>query len=130
VIVRVLLRNSTRLRDWETIGRAITSRLTKIEILRTLDRIRLTEGLPDAEFSGFQTAFHRLVENLDVVDFNEWILGRASEPFSTVLGSLDAIHLATALAWRFERGEELRFATHDTALAIAARASGFEVIGA
>jgi hypothetical protein len=43
---------------------------------------------------------------------------------------LDAIHLSTALAWRDARNTDLTMATHDTALATAARAVGLQVIGA
>jgi hypothetical protein len=47
-----------------------------------------------------------------------------------ILGTLDAIHLATALAWREAAGvEDLVMATHDLALATAARASGLRVVG-
>ena len=42
----------------------------------------------------------------------------------------DAIHLATALLWKEQAGKELSMATHDVALAIAAKASGLRVIGA
>jgi hypothetical protein len=48
----------------------------------------------------------------------------------TVLGTLDAIHLATALLWRENTGSDLVMATHDGSLALAARAAGFRVIGA
>jgi hypothetical protein len=58
------------------------------------------------------------------------VLRRASEPFPTPLGTLDAIHLSTALAWRDARNTDLTMATHDTALATAARAVGLQVVGA
>jgi len=45
------------------------------------------------------------------------------------LGTLDAIHLATADLWREGRGKDPIVATHDKALALAARASGFRVMG-
>ena len=45
-------------------------------------------------------------------------------------GTLDAIHLATAMLWRERTGADLVMATHDTALATASRASGLRVIGA
>jgi len=44
------------------------------------------------------------------------------------IGTLDAIHLATALLWR-ERAGTLEMATHDAALGAAARAFGFHVRG-
>ena len=46
-------------------------------------------------------------------------------------GALDeAVHLATALVWRERMASPLVVATHDTALAMAARTYGFEVRGA
>ena len=48
----------------------------------------------------------------------------------TELGTLDAIHLATALLWKELTREELTMATHDGALALAAQAHGLLVIGA
>ena len=47
----------------------------------------------------------------------------------TELGTLDAIHLATALLWKESEDAELIMATHDRALAIAARAHGLKAIG-
>jgi predicted nucleic acid-binding protein len=45
------------------------------------------------------------------------------------LGTLDAIHLATAIAWRDSSDASLVMATHDKALAVAARSVGLQVIG-
>ena len=66
---------------------------------------------------------------MKIIDLTRPVLTRASQPFSTALGTLDAIHLATALVWREGKQEDLVMATHDTALAVAARASGFRVVG-
>jgi len=56
-------------------------------------------------------------------------LRRAAQPMPIPLGTLDAVHLATALLWQETRDEDLVLATHDRALALAARASGLHVIG-
>ena len=53
----------------------------------------------------------------------------AGRPLPMPIGSLDAIHLATALIWRDRMGPLPEVATHDTALGAAARAFGFEVRG-
>jgi predicted nucleic acid-binding protein len=76
-----------------------------------------------------RTAVYRLLEGVEVVDVSGRVLRRASEPFPTPLGTLDAIHLATAMVWRDTRRQELTMATHDKALALASRALGMEVIG-
>jgi hypothetical protein len=57
------------------------------------------------------------------------VLARAAHPLPTELGTLDAIHLATALLWREQRGDDIVMATHDGALATAARACGLVVLG-
>jgi hypothetical protein len=45
------------------------------------------------------------------------------------LGTLDAIHLATALIWRDRLGPLPQMVTHDAALGAAARGFGFDVRG-
>jgi hypothetical protein len=47
----------------------------------------------------------------------------------TELGTLDAIHLATALLWRDQARISITMETHDAALALAARAHGLPVVG-
>ena len=47
----------------------------------------------------------------------------------TVVKTLDAIHLATALLLAEPGGEPIVFATHDVGQAIAARALGFTTTG-
>jgi len=58
------------------------------------------------------------------VPVSDKILIRAAEPFPTVLGTLDAIHLPTLLQIRKNLGLELTLLTHDDQLARAALASG------
>ena len=57
------------------------------------------------------------------------MLSRASDPLPTPLGTLDAMHLATALIWRDRMESVPIIATHDTALGLAARTFGFDVLG-
>ena len=70
------------------------------------------------------------LEAVDLVLLQRSVLSRASEPFPTPLGTLDALHLATALLWREQSGKDLVMATHDEGLALAARAFGLETLGA
>ncbi len=53
----------------------------------------------------------------------------ASEPASTPLKTLHALHLATARIVRDTSAIDLIFATHDRQLASAAAAMGFDVVG-
>jgi hypothetical protein len=47
----------------------------------------------------------------------------------TDLGTLDAIHLATALLWKEMTRADLVMATHDGALALGAESHGLPVVG-
>jgi hypothetical protein len=100
----------------------------RLECLRTIDRARIRLPLDDAEVAERRAAVLEVLEGFDIVPIDAAVLQRASDPFPTTLGSLDAIHLASALLAR-ARIPDLRLATHDAELAIAARAVGFNVLG-
>ena len=60
----------------------------------------------------------------------ENVLMRSSKPFPTVLGTLDAVHLSSALLANASGVETIdMFFTHDIQLARAARSMGFSVRG-
>lgn len=130
VLLRVVLGQRNAIKEWRSIERGIASALVEVECLRTLDRLRLNEGLSDEEIALRREAVFRLLESMEIIELTRPILTRAAHPLPTALGTLDAIHLATALLWREGRQEDLVMATHDTALAVAARASGFRLVGA
>jgi predicted nucleic acid-binding protein len=130
VILRSVLGQSDAIHEWKSISAAVTSALVEVECLRSLDRVRLGRGLGDRQITSWREAIFRLLTGAEVVEVSRPILVRAAQPMPTALGTLDAIHLATALLWR-ERGDQpMAMATHDGALATAARAHGFEVLGA
>lgn len=129
VLLRVVLRQPNSLKQWSTIEQGIGSALVEVECLRTLDRLRLAEGLTDDEVATRREAVFRLIEAMEIVELTRPVLARAAQPLPTVLGTLDAIHLATALLWRERSGADLVMATHDATLATAAKASGLRVIG-
>lgn len=129
VLLRLVLGEPGRLAEWSRIESGVTSALAEVECLRTLDRLRLRGALGDADLATRRKAVWQLLEALEVVHLAPAVLRRAADPFPTPLGTLDALHLATALAWREERGAVLLLATHDTELATAAVACGLDVIG-
>jgi predicted nucleic acid-binding protein len=88
-----------------------------------------TGSLSPTEVADRRMACYRLLEEVEVIDITAAVLRRASEPFPTPLGTLDAIHLSTAIAWRDSRAVGLTMATHDKSLATAARATGLDVVG-
>lgn len=130
VLLRVVLRQPNELREWRTIRQGVASALVEVECLRTLDRLRLAEGLADADIALRRETIFRLIETMEIIEPTRTVLARAAQPLPTTLGTLDAIHLASALLWKDRTGTDLVMATHDTALAMAAKASGLRVSGA
>ncbi len=130
VFLRVVLGQPGVLPEWPSIGRAVTSALTEVECLRTLDRLSLTGALRAGDAPARRAAVYEILGGVEIVDVTRAVLTRASQPLPAPLGTLDAIHLATALIWREEGEEAIAVATHDAALGLAARSMGLEVVGA
>ena len=130
VLLRIILGQRDRLKEWARVTRGIASALAEVECLRTLDRLRLIEGYSDEVIADRRETVFRLMEAMEVIEVTHSVLSRASQPLPTALGTLDAIHLASAMMWKERTATDLSMATHDMALATAAKASGLRVVGA
>lgn len=130
VVLSHFLAQANRLRRWGGWPRAYTSELTRVEFLRIVDRLRLDGEIDDEARAGLRERFDILWAAVYIVPLSADILARAAEPFPTVLGTLDALHMASALVARDESGEEaFAVLTHDRQLARAATALGVGVDG-
>ena len=128
VVLRVLFHEPNPVQVWGRWNKAYSSNLWRVEALRTVDRLRLSGDLSDEEVADLARDIRVVHETLLIQPLNDSILQRASESFPTVVGTLDALHLATALAIReFDKLDLLL--THDLRLGTAARSLGFEVTG-
>jgi len=128
VILRVVLGEKGRLKEWARTSAAVTSELTRVECLRALDRLRLDGGMPDRELARRRATVLTTLSGIETVRLNRAVLERAAEPFPTRVRTLDAVHLASALLVRAQFAA-LRFATHDVDLGTAAAAEGLHVLG-
>lgn len=129
VVLRRLQRESATIAHWAEWERAFSSELLRVEVLRSIDRNRLKGALTDQNVAELVTRAHSIFEAIEFVEFSRAILNRASESFLTPLGTLEAMHLATALRLVESSETELTFLTHDTELATAARSMNFAVEG-
>lgn len=129
ILLRKVLQQSHQLSEWTAIRMGCSSRLLHLECFRTIDRLRIAEHWLPMQVSEAQHRYLALLEGIGLLPITEHIYRRAEQPFITPVGALDSLHLASALLWRETRGDDLVFATHDTQLAIAAKAHGFQVIG-
>lgn len=128
VVLRIVLGEPEPLSTWGRIDMAVSSELIRLECLRTIDRARIRLHLDEAAIARHRSDVLDLVERMTLVRIDPSVLARAADPFPTTLGSLDAIHLASALLAR-DQVDGMRLATHDAELATAARSVGFHVDG-
>lgn len=129
VILSRLLNQANQLASWGDWQACFTSALTRVEFLRAVDRMRLNGGLSDRERVELQGQFNVVWRAAHHVSLSPDLLERASTAMPTVLGTLDAIHLVTALKVAESRRIQISFLTHDEQLATGAMAMGLTVIG-
>jgi len=129
VLLRVALGQPNALPEWRDVERGVSSALITTESLRTLDRVRLRVNLSDIEVARRRATILALINSLELVEIDSSVLDRAAQPMPTELGTLDAIHLASALLWKDAVGLDAVMATHDQALGLAAQAHGLKVLG-
>ncbi len=105
-----------------------SSDLLVIECKRVLQRERMAGHLDDHQYAETVLVLEAILERLALIEMGPAVKRRAAGPFPTVIGTLDAIHLASALLWQeMEPGTDLRILTQDRQLALCARALGLRV---
>jgi predicted nucleic acid-binding protein len=128
-LLRIVLGEPGALDQVPRADRLISSELLVVESRRTIDRLQRLGELPADDAARRIEIMTAWTEAIDLLLLRAPILSRAGDPLPQPLGTLDAIHLATALVWRDRKQESVTIATHDAALALAARGHGLAVIG-
>jgi predicted nucleic acid-binding protein len=129
VVLRVLLRQKGAIRSWDRWAEAWSSEILKVEARRVLDRLRLEAVLDDEASASAHETLSRIEQSIGFIGLTPLVLRRAPAAMPTVVKTLDAIHLASALLFKERRGENITFATHDSQQTTAARALGFPCVG-
>ena len=129
VLLRVVFKEPEALPEFKSITRAVSSDLLRVECLRTMDRIRIQNRLSEEEYVRRTAVFFDFQRHIELVPVSREILTRASQPFPTQIGTLDAIHLASCLLFRERVSSDLTLCTHDGALKRAASALGIPTLG-
>jgi hypothetical protein len=89
----------------------------------------LTLHLDDRQYSEAVVQLEELLEQLYLIDFGPAVKQRAAGAFPTIIGTLDAIHLASAILWKAAAlGSEFGILTHDRQLALCARSLGMRLL--
>jgi predicted nucleic acid-binding protein len=127
VVLRILLPQSDAIPDL-TQWRLFSSQLVDVEVRRTLLRYHAEHVLSAAKFARRVNDWNLVRDSIDLIPISNGILQRAAEPFPTLVKTLDAIHLATAIGWAGQSQAPVTILTHDRQLGIAASACGFPVV--
>jgi uncharacterized protein len=128
-VLRVLLRQAKPLAIWAQWERAYASELLHVEACRVIDRLRLEGALDDEGVAAAHDELALIESAMATVPLSRPVADRAALPMATVVRTLDALHLATAMLLRERLGIALVFATHDPQQGRAARALGFDCLG-
>ena len=128
VVLRHLLGQPNVL-DWSDWESAYSNEVLGLEGRRAIDRLRLESVLDDAGVAEAHEELARIERHIGQIPLVRPLLRRASLPMPTVVKSLDAIHLTSALMLQEAKRVPVTFATHDIQQAIAARSLGFAVLG-
>ncbi|MEN8151524.1 MAG: type II toxin-antitoxin system VapC family toxin [Planctomycetota bacterium] len=129
VPLRVLLRQSDAMTDWDRWREGFSSALLGVEARRTIDRFRRERYFDDERVARAHEALLDIEGRIRTIEITPRVLARAAGPMPTTVKTLDAIHIASALLLAERSSEEVIFATHDHQQTLAARALGFRVVG-
>lgn len=130
--MRIVLQQPNPLDEWDDLVYGVSSTLLEVEAYRTLDQLWHRNQFRESALAEKQTILRTFLPRLDLQPLSPAVLSFASQPLPVPLRTLDAIHLATAMIYRAGQPDDERpivFATHDVALARAATAMHFDVIG-
>ena len=128
VVLRSLLDQPQKLSSWGQWDAAYSSELLGVECRRVMDRLRLEGIFDDRALVQTIEQLAKIERTINRIRLTKSIIQAASRTMPTVVKTVDAFHLVSAMAVRDRRGIELLFATHDSQQATAARALGFTCI--
>jgi len=133
VVLRYILAGEVTIRHVLEYPRVISSELMEIECKRVIHRVRMQRELSDDGVVEAYGRLDRLLQGIDLVELSRGVKVRAAESFPVVIGTLDALHIATALLWARDTApeeggaENVHVFSHDTAMNTCARAVGLGV---
>jgi predicted nucleic acid-binding protein len=125
VILRYILKGESAIKHALSFPRVVSSELTEVECRRTLHRLRMTNDLDDETVVKAAKRLDDVLDGIDLVVLSGRMKRRAMESFPVVVKTLDALHLATALAFHGTEGSEgVSVFSHDRSMNLCACALG------
>lgn len=129
VVLRNIFNTDNAYREFGSFSKIGSSELLVIECNRVIDRYRLENILNDSQVASAKDFLKTLIEGIYIVEISESIKARAADTFPTIIGTLDAVHISTAIVWQeYENNEEMMILSHDRQMNICAKALGYHII--
>ena len=91
--------------------------------------MRLSGELSDAVVEQARAGLFEALSQMDIIKLTRAIFVRTADAFPLTIGTLDGMHLSSALIWKEKNEQEVVFLTHDRQLARVARAMDLQVEG-
>ncbi|MBE7439600.1 MAG: hypothetical protein HS115_14175 [Spirochaetales bacterium] len=127
-LLRYLLKTPGAYADFGTWDKAVSSELLTLECRRTLHRLRLIGELGDEDMAYFSALVSEFMDTIDIIRVTSSLMDQAGMAFPTVIGSLDAIHLVSLLAYQGDIKRPVALLSHGRQLVLAARSLGVQSI--
>ncbi|HVP18952.1 MAG TPA: type II toxin-antitoxin system VapC family toxin [Spirochaetia bacterium] len=128
IVLRYILNDDPALKTAQASDAVGSSDLLVIECQRVLQRERMAAHLDDQQYAECVALLEDILGQLHLIEIGPAVKRRAAGPFPTVIGTLDAIHLASALLWADAEPEnQVAILTLDKQLALCARTLGLRV---
>ncbi|HPB80717.1 MAG TPA: PIN domain-containing protein [Spirochaetota bacterium] len=129
VVLRNIFNADNAYREFDSFSKIGSSELLVIECNRVIDRYRLENILTDSQVASAKDFLKKIIEGIYIIGINESIKARAADTFPTIIGTLDAIHVSTAIVWQeYENNEEMTIVSHDRQMNICVKALGYHII--
>ena len=103
VVLRPLLDQPKRLSSWGEWEAAYSSELMGVECRRVIDRLRLESIFDDREVAQAIERLIQIEKAIKRIRLNKSIIRAASQTMPTIVKTLDAVHLTSAIAVRERR---------------------------
>ncbi len=129
VVLRVILDEPRKLREFHDVTQGVSSQILKLECLRSLDRLRQVASISEMELAEYRSIFYKIYNKLILIPVSSPILDLASQPFGFSLKSLDALHLVSCQFFIQTEKKSIPFFTHDSKLARVVKSVGINVLG-
>ena len=103
----------------------VSSELLGIEAVRTVERLRMQRALDDERRATAAVRLRTVLDALDIWELSPAIKARGRDAFPTTLGTLDSLHLATALCHpEVESAADVTLFSYDRQMNVCAAALG------